>query len=130
MLKDKFDTLLCLLGHAFVAIDEGKRIQNVIIVSPNGYNLTFNIVVHDEYPKIFKYADKVDFTEENFLERLPPEFYTDLDSDRLKNLFNYLKTTRNFTAISGALPHDAMFLFTDKEIVLMMCEAYDKSGIN
>lgn len=130
MKNDKFDTFLFLLSTAFTNMSEGANQQHVTIVSEHGYNLTMNFVLHSEYPEIVVNAPKMEFSEVNFLPHLPREFGVDLTTDQLAKLFEFLKLTHKVTSMAVMSHTDALFLFTDKEIILMMREPYDKSGIN
>lgn len=130
----KFVTLTCMLATIFEQIDQGHRTGHVAIACHNDYNLTFNIAAKSAFPEITGKARTKEFNEENFVNHIPPEFKHDLDLGQVKDLFKFLQTSRNFTGMElGSdigTDHDTLFLFTDKEIILMMREEYDLSGVN
>lgn len=130
MKQDKFDTFIYLLGNAFAAMSKGEEEQHVTIISSNGYNLTINMVQQTTYPEIVKNMPKLEFSEINFVQQLPREFGIDLTTDQLAEFYTYLKTMNQFTGMGTQSARDALFLFTDKIIVLLMRETYDKTGLN
>lgn len=130
MKKDKFDTFVILLGSAFEAMEQHAEEQHVTIVSEHGYNLAINMVVNTRYPEIVKNAPKMEFNEINFLTHLPRQFGTDLTTDQLHEFYKYLKEGDKIKSMNVFTPNDSVFLFTDKIIILIAKEPYDKSGVN
>lgn len=134
MQDDKFATLTCMLGMVFEEFDQGKTTAHVAIASPNNYNLSFNIAAKSVFPNVTGEARTIAFTEENFIDNLPPEFKLDLTFGQLKDLFRYLKSARNIVGMERGqdigTSEGTLFLFTDNEIILIMREEYSLAGQN